>query len=157
MLEPAGQSTPLSSPASCPTRVITPNPSFLQPQSLEWDNLHEGLLGNPRRLGPIEGIVSFPGVSSKRVSATNPNLLEEGRLDYSSLEEDHPEVFDQVRNSWVEKMATEEFKKDLAQLKEIEQDARDLMDDLRVCDMNVWRTKSVDNDLKKIWDLATRF
>ena len=101
--------------------------------------------------------MSFPGVSSKRVSATNPNLLEEGRLDYSSLEEDLPEVFDQVGNSWVEKMATEEFKKDLAQLKEIEQDARDLMDDLRVCDVNVWRTKSVDNDLKKIWDLATRF
>ena len=54
-------------------------------------------------------------------------------------------------------MATEKFKRDLAQLKEIEQDARDLMDDLRVCDVNVWRTKSVDNELKKIWDLATRF
>ena len=47
-------------------------------------------------------------------------------------------------------MATEKFKRDLAQIKEIEQDARDLMDDLRVSDMNVWRTKSVDNDLKTI-------
>ena len=46
---------------------------------------------------------------------------------------------------------------DLAQLKEIEQDVQDLIGDLEVSDVNVWRTKFVDSELKKIWDLATTF
>ena len=54
-------------------------------------------------------------------------------------------------------MANEGFNADLNQVKEIEQDVRDLMDDLRVSHVNVWRTKFVDNDLKKIADLATQF
>ena len=46
---------------------------------------------------------------------------------------------------------------DLAQLKEIEQDVWDLIDDLKVSEVNVWRTKFVDSELKKIRELATTF
>ena len=46
---------------------------------------------------------------------------------------------------------------DLAQLKEIKQDVQHLIGDLEVSDVNVWRTKFVDSELKKIWDLATTF
>ena len=54
-------------------------------------------------------------------------------------------------------MVTDRFTVDLAQLKEIEQDAQDLIDDLRVSDINSWRTQFVNSDLKNIWDLARKF
>ena len=60
-------------------------------------------------------------------------------------------------NICIGKMADEGFDIDLAQLKEIEQDVRDLIDDLRVSEVNVWRTQFVNNDLKNIWGLATKF
>ena len=155
VLEPAGQSTPVSSPARGPTRVITPNPSFLQPQSLEWDNLHEGLIGNPVRTGPLEGIDSLGW--RKRASVTNPNLLEEGITALVSTDCSSLDILEQVGNIWTEKMANEGFNADLNQVKEIEQDVRDLMDYLRVSHVNVWKTKFVDDDLKKILDLAMQF
>ena len=62
-----------------------------------------------------------------------------------------------VGKIWIGKMADEGFNIDLAQLKEIEQDVRDLIDDLRVSEVNVWRTQFVNNDLKNIWGLATKF
>ena len=45
-------------------------------------------------------------------------------------------------------MVTDGLTVDLAQLKEIEQDAQDLIDDLRVSDINSWRTQFVNSDLK---------
>ena len=55
------------------------------------------------------------------------------------------------------RMVNKGLSADLAQLKEIEQDVWDLIDDLKVSEVNVWRTKFVDSELKKIWDLATTF
>ena len=54
-------------------------------------------------------------------------------------------------------MVNEGLNADIAQLKEIEQDVRDLMYDLKVYDVNVWRTKFVDGELKKIRELAAAF
>ena len=54
-------------------------------------------------------------------------------------------------------MANEGLNADISQLKEIEQDVWDLMYDLEVSDVNVWRTKFVDGELKKIRELAATF
>ena len=54
-------------------------------------------------------------------------------------------------------MAIEGFNANLVHLKEIEQYVWDLMGDLGGSYLNVWRTKFLDSELKKIWDLATTF
>ena len=56
VIEPAGQSTPVSLPTRCPTPVIKPNPHFSYQQSLEWDSLGERLVGRRSGEGSLFGI-----------------------------------------------------------------------------------------------------
>ena len=89
------------------------------------------------------------------MSATNPNLLEEGRIalvstDCSSLEVTFCEVFETAGNIWEDEMGTEEWKRDLASVKELEQNARDSMKDLQVSDITLATLHQDQADLKEI-------
>ena len=165
VLEPAGQSMPLSSPTNCPTPLITPNPTFSQPQSLEWDHLAEQLVGNivgRRDQLSIPGIGRLEKVTSKKVSATNPNLLEEEQIaivstESSSLEVTLGEVFYKIGNIWEEDMANEDLRNDLAQAKEAEKDVRYAIADFTVDDVFKSRLRIIDNELSDIWDQVNQF
>ena len=161
VLEPAGQSTPLSSPTRCPTAVITPNPHFSQPQSLEWDNLGENLIGySVREL--LAGVEKLDEDIRRKVSARNSNLLEEGRIavvstESSSLEDINSEVFGAAGNIWAEEMADTGFNSDINKLLEIEQDAVDAMSDLTVADVEAATIPYVKEALDRIKEKANEF
>ena len=96
------------------------------------------------------------------MSATNPNLLEEGRIalvstDCSSLEVTFCEVFETAGNIWEDEMGTEEWKRDLASVKELEQNARDSMEDLQVSDITLATLRQVQEDLKEIRSQVKEF
>ena len=107
VIEPAGQSTPVSLPTRCPTPVIKPNPHFSYQQSLEWDSLGERLVGRRSGEGSLLGIGQLES-NFKKASATNPNLLDESDIalvstDCSAREDSLEEVFEGAGNILVEK------------------------------------------------------
>ena len=69
ILVPAGQSTPVSSPVTISNQ-----------QSLEWENHQEDLVGDIGRVSvqrSLSGIERLTEEITRKVSATNPNLLDE--------------------------------------------------------------------------------
>ena len=82
LADPSEQFTPTNSPTGHQPRVITPNPLYSEPRSLEWENIGCDLETAYRRRNALSEVISGienlidSGPQLRKPSLTDPNLID---------------------------------------------------------------------------------
>ena len=162
--DPSEQFTPANSPTGHQPRVITPNPLYSEPRSLEWDNIGCELETAYRRRNALSEVISGienlidSGPQPKQPSLTDPNLIDRCSVSNNSYSSEETQSLEFSTANTVEiRMTSSQLQSKLISLRKQAREVHASITDFGVEDVGVERLAVVERDLDRIWSQATKF
>ena len=164
LANPSEQFTPTNSPTGHQPRVITPNPLYSEPRSLEWDNIGCELEGAYRRRNALSEVIS--GIENlidsepqpRKPSLTDPNLIDTYSVHSNSGSSQEVQSLEfSSANTVAIRMTNPQLQTKLTGLRKQAREVHATITDFGVKDVGVERLAVVERDLDRIWNQATKF
>ena len=164
LADPSEQFTPTNSPTGHQPRVITPNPLYSEPRSLEWDNIGCELEGAYRRRNALSEVIS--GIENlidsesqpRKPSLTDPNLIDTYSVHSNSGSSQEVQSLEfSSANTVAIRMTNPQLQSKLTGLRKQAREVHATITDFGVEDVGVERLAVVERDLDRIGNQATKF